>query len=422
MTAMARSPAIGATGAAPDAQAHGALYRRAPSVQLPMLTNKRATRDRGTGRSVPHGPPPSGPGGAESHVPRNTTRLDSGPTPPNAPTARRATGAPTSPHPTSPPPTVHPNRSRLTRERESGGAVMATEHDRRDRLAAERADTPLVRLLDTARARGHEMVRPPDPTAPPAPSAPAAPRPLSTIRVGESPHSLAVSPDGTRLYVSDFKADSVVVVDLPREEVVDTVAVDDGPYGVAASPDGTRLHVAVPDTELLLKIEFPDDVSGSHFGHAPYGVAAGPDGQRVYLALALEDRVWVTDQFAMGDFASVPGLDFPVGVAVSPDEKYLYVTHYFAGRVSVVDLGRTSVISTIPVSNGPYGVTVTRDGSRLYVAHFPYGTVSVIDTARGEVTDTIAVADGSRGVAVSPDGSRLYVTDFFAGTVSVLRP
>jgi hypothetical protein len=58
------------------------MYRRAPSVQLSMLTNKRAMRDRGAGRTVHTGRSRIGaPGRApvESHVTWNSARLDSGP-------------------------------------------------------------------------------------------------------------------------------------------------------------------------------------------------------------------------------------------------------------------------------------------------------------------------------------------------------
>ena len=274
---------------------------------------------------------------------------------------------------------------------------MATEHDLRPDLS----DPPMERLLQAGRGRGRRLSPPSSRTRP------SSPRDTTHIPVGESPHSVALSPDATRLYVTDFKGDSVSVVDLGREEVVDTIAVGAGPYGVAVSPAGERQHVAVPDHiehGVLEKVDLADgSVLSSGFSRSPYGVAAGPDGQRVYLALGLEDAVWVTDQFAKADFATFSGIDFPVGVAVNPQGTRLYVTGYFSDLVSVIDLDSGAVAGTIRVDPGPYGVAVNHDDTRLYVAHFPFDSVSVIDLGRGEVVDTIPVDGAPRGVAVSPD-------------------
>ncbi|MFF4760820.1 beta-propeller fold lactonase family protein [Streptomyces sp. NPDC001292] len=275
-------------------------------------------------------------------------------------------------------------------------------------------DVPMDRLFARAEEKGLHGRRVSAEAPPPAASVP------KRLPAGQSPHSLAVSADETRLYVTNFQPGTVSVVDISSETVIATTHATEGPYGVALSPTGRRLHVAGPSRNALVDIQLPQLLStDSHFGHSPYGVAAGADA-RVYLTLALEDSVLVTDAFAKPVFAVIQRIDFPTGVAVSPDETRLYVTNYFSDSVSVVDLSSETVIDTIPLSEGPYGVAVSRDGARLYVAHFPFDSVSVIDTSSLAVIDTIPVADGPRGVAVNQDGTRLYVTNFFANSVSVI--
>lgn len=81
MTAMARSPAMWrCTGMRTGThRARGAMYRRAPSVQLSMLTNKRAPRDRRAGRSRARG------GGRGAVMRRRPGRVPSSRTSPGTP-------------------------------------------------------------------------------------------------------------------------------------------------------------------------------------------------------------------------------------------------------------------------------------------------------------------------------------------------
>ncbi|WP_281187126.1 YncE family protein [Streptomyces katrae] len=57
-----------------------------------------------------------------------------------------------------------------------------------------------------------------------------------TVPVGHGPNGLAVGPDGSRVYVSNFDSDTLSVIDASTDRVRDTVPVGDGPTGVAASP------------------------------------------------------------------------------------------------------------------------------------------------------------------------------------------
>ncbi|RPF30116.1 YVTN family beta-propeller protein [Streptomyces sp. Ag109_G2-6] len=278
-------------------------------------------------------------------------------------------------------------------------------------------DAPLDRLIARAQEEGLQVSRVPAERPPSS----AADLKVKRIPAGQSPHSVAVSPDGTRLYVTNFQAGTVSVIDTLREVILEAIHVVEGPYGVAANPDGRTLHVASPGSKTLVMLDLSNGFhQGSGISRAPYGVAVSPKGGPLYLTLAQEDSILVTDHFGKGPNTRIPGVRFPTGVAV--DETLLYVTNFFAGTVSVVDLSRDSVVDTIPVSTGPYGVAVSHNGDRLYVAHFGSSSdsVSVIDTSSRKVVDTIPVADGPRGVAVNQDGTRLYVTNFFADTVSLI--
>ena len=77
-------------------------------------------------------------------------------------------------------------------------------------------------------------------------------KPITFIPVGRHPTALLVNATGTRLYVANSDADSVSVIDLSLDRVVETISVrlsekslpGSSPEGLALSADGATLYVA----------------------------------------------------------------------------------------------------------------------------------------------------------------------------------
>ena len=198
---------------------------------------------------------------------------------------------------------------------------------------------------------------------------------------------------------------------------VSTTDVGGGPVGVAVSPDGTRVYVA---NKLDATVSVLDGVGGlvstTDVGGGPVGVAVSPDGTRVYVANNLDATVSVLDRD--GDVVSTTNVGrAPVGVAVSPRGTRVYITNNAADTVSVLDRDG-GLVSTANVGNEALEVAVSPDESRVYVTNRGDDTVSVLDRY-GEVLSTANVGDAPNGVAVSPQG-RVHVANYGDDTVSVL--
>ncbi len=78
----------------------------------------------------------------------------------------------------------------------------------------------------------------------------AAPPPptsaLGTVRVGVFPTGIAVSPEGTHVYVVNSGDDSVSVIDADTGTAAVTIAVGRAPYGIALTRDGRRPTSPMP--------------------------------------------------------------------------------------------------------------------------------------------------------------------------------
>ena len=67
---------------------------------------------------------------------------------------------------------------------------------------------------------------------------------ISTIIVGQLPYGVSVSPDGSKVYVTNGgECGGVYVINAATNTVIDTIVVGCCPQGVSVSPDG-KIYVA----------------------------------------------------------------------------------------------------------------------------------------------------------------------------------
>jgi YVTN family beta-propeller protein len=245
--------------------------------------------------------------------------------------------------------------------------------------------------------------------------------PVGTIVGLVAPYDAAISPDGTRVYVTSHTNNSVSVINTVNNSVIKTLMVDQGPLGIAVQPDGSRVYVASFKYNSVSVINTVNWViQPIRNVRLPYGVAVHPNGTRIYVTCQLKSVVEVIDTATNSVTHTIPTVGTPHRVAVHPNGSCAYVTDFSGTSVSVIDTATNRVTKTITVGKNPWGVAVQPNGSHAYVTNFTDNSVSVIDTATNKVIKTIPVGKGPFGVAVQPDGSCVYVTNQTDNSVSVI--
>jgi YVTN family beta-propeller protein/autotransporter-associated beta strand protein len=225
---------------------------------------------------------------------------------------------------------------------------------------------------------------------------------VATIPVGMVPLFLAVSPDGTRIYVPNLGSDTVSIINAATNTAIATVPVGSQPVSAAVTPDGARVFVTNINANTVSVINTATNtvVTTIPVGFQPAGVAVTPDGTRVYVTnsnafnVPNASTVSVINTATNTVVATIPITGFfplPQLVAVSPDGTRAYVTNGFANTVSVINTATNTVVATILVGSQPTGVVFTPDGTRAYVNNFVTNTVSVINTATNTVIATLPV-------------------------------
>ncbi|MEV7024502.1 YncE family protein [Kitasatospora sp. NPDC093558] len=267
---------------------------------------------------------------------------------------------------------------------------------------------------------------------------------VAQVPTGGDPWSgpKAFSPDGAVVYL--ITKDTLNVFDTATNTLRASVALPDqprpagwqsgSPTGLAVSPDGSKVYLAetgpnsgtVPGTAFQPGRLLTFSAAQAAFTGAvalptvePREVVVRPNGADAYVSAA-EGLVHVDVSGAQPTVVrTVTSPGFVDELALTPDDTRLYALTRPDGRVQVVDLAADALTATIDLGTGLRqvpGFALSPDGGRLYVledTQLPGPTVAAYDTAtnRPVPTENVAQFDVEHGTSltIGPDGHTFYV-------------
>jgi len=232
-------------------------------------------------------------------------------------------------------------------------------------------------------------------------------RVMSKVRLSGHPNNISASRDGRRVYVAIREEPGVVdVVDtvalalaksIPIKGAVhNTYVTPDGRYVIAGSIAGKTLTVIDQQTEQVVWVkEF-------ELGVRPMAFETNPDAstKRIFVQLTELNGFAVLDfatqrELMRIDLPKLPPGKEPVyeggnashGMAVTADNTRLVVDSRLNSAVYVYSLPDLKLLGSVDVGVAPDWVTLTPDGKLAYVANAGSNDVSVVDVqALREVT------------------------------------
>lgn len=223
-------------------------------------------------------------------------------------------------------------------------------------------------------------------------------------------------------YVTNLSGNNVSVVNTSNYTVVNSIPVSAGPTGVAVTPDGSAVYVACQSAGAVSVIGAAANtvIATIYLSAAPTQLAVSPNGAQVYVVIPTANQVAVIDTASKSVIANIAVGSRPNSVVFSPTSARAYVTNLWSGDVSVIDTNSRSVTGSFTAASGPSGLAVAPDGRTIYVANEYANNVTVHDAVSGNINATIDGLIFPNSIAVTPNGRRVFVTNGNAGTVSVI--
>lgn len=296
-----------------------------------------------------------------------------------------------------------------------------------------------------------------------------------TIAVGTRPVTLSRTDDGAKVFVANELSNNVSVIctgvvlaacgGSPANAVIQTVAVGVAPHTMAKTPDGTKLYVA-NEGSASNNVSVISTASNSVVAtisvlpsRDPGSIQFLPNGTKAYVAnrgcagvtcvpAEVDPTVSVIDVASSSVLTAIdvgsPG-DSPHAMRTTPDGAKLYVVNKHGDEVVVINTATNTILKYIQlalqgsctniafgVGSCPVRIELNANASKAYVVEerplAANGVLTAICTGvvpsvcGGVSTDTVVgtVTLGTDSVDLEITGSKAYVSNSGSNSVSVV--
>ncbi len=246
-----------------------------------------------------------------------------------------------------------------------------------------------------------------------------------TIRVGDRPRGIGISPDGAELYVAVSEENAIAVVDLTSLKVIRKFQSGSDPETFAVHPNG-NIYISNEDDA---KASVFDPKTGRQLaeiqvGLEPEGVAVSPDGKHVIITSESTNMLHVIDVPGHNIIANILVGARPRAAVFNRKGDLAYSTSEISGEVKKIDMINHQVIAVKKIANEkakPKDVLLSKDETKLYVAGGRANQVLVLHADDLALIKGIPVGQRVWGLAMSKDGKRIVSTNGVSGDVSVIN-
>ena len=240
-----------------------------------------------------------------------------------------------------------------------------------------------------------------------------------SIPVGNNPTRIVFDRAGERAFVTNQFSDTISILDVATDSVVDTLTVSGNPAPLLVAPDQRTLYVTTNlDVLYAISLRLRRVVASVPLPATSHHLALHPDRPRLYVATRDAGTVI---ELGLPSHRVVRTFDLggqTQAMVIDPDGTELYVANE-SGRLDVIDLDGGERRASVQLEGGAYGLDLTPDGAQLYVTFPALGRVDVIDRASLRTVHRIAVGGTPRHTAFDPHTRTALIVNE-AGWVTVV--
>ena len=191
---------------------------------------------------------------------------------------------------------------------------------------------------------------------------------IATIKLpgGTRPYALAFSPDDSRLYVTSWvrTGGHLVVIDVAAQQVIGSVTTGNFPSGVAVTPDGSQVWVTSVFNDNVTVIDTLTNTVTTVISNVlnAWGIGFNITGTRAFVANsdAVAGGVTAIKTADYKIIKRIPTGDGARTVMVSPTGRHVFVTNRNSNTISQVDARGLTLIRNIVVGPHPEALQMVK--------------------------------------------------------------
>ncbi len=245
------------------------------------------------------------------------------------------------------------------------------------------------------------------------------------IPTGREPVGLAVDPDRRRAYVAASGEDLIETIGLLEQDVLSRLSLrgGDGPVELALTPDGRTLLSANEGSNTVSVIDALSLVETARIpvGNGPRSILIDRAGRRAYSFNASSGTLTVLDIAARGVVGTIATEAGPLRGQFSSAGDKLYVIHRSSPYLTVIDPLSLAVTARVYIGPGAIALKVDSQTDRIYLARRGAGTLEIYDPLSLLPVDTIPTEGDVSFLTIDDEGNNLYLLLPGMNQVQVLR-
>lgn len=192
---------------------------------------------------------------------------------------------------------------------------------------------------------------------------------LGNVEIGLLPHEVVVHPSADLAYCSLEGDNTVAIVDISDPtalQLVQTIPVRQNPEGLLVTPDGSKLYVTNNNEDALAVITTNVDRGPGNarldgyidlrpagiasFGSSPSALTFDPTGTRLYITESQDNKITVMDISGATPriLGYIPTAWYPTAVAFSNDGQDVYIVNHKGFGLDMLDTSFPGAIQIVP--------------------------------------------------------------------------
>lgn len=222
-----------------------------------------------------------------------------------------------------------------------------------------------------------------------------------------------VSRDSRTLFVTNFYGYLVQALDTRTWKIRAAVRTGKFPKMMALSPDERLLYVSNWESGTVSRVHVATarlEQTSRFLGRHPRGLSVSPDGRTLYVAITGRRHVAVLDARTLKLKSRIRSCSLPRHTALTRDGRTLYVSCIHQSLLQAIDTRRRRVVRTVSIGRGPRTLALSRDERFAYVAAYMEHALSIVDLATYKKRVLPLDVVKASGVAVHPKDRQIYVT------------
>lgn len=229
------------------------------------------------------------------------------------------------------------------------------------------------------------------------------------LEVKNHPKSMVYDCDSSRLYVANYRSDTVSI--FQAGVLLRHVPVKDRPRMMVFDPVQHYVWVSYELSDSITVLRRSGELTNTLWsGKRAYGMGICASVNRLYVANTDDDSVTVFDCWGYNRVAKIYSGDYPVSVVCDPAAQRAYVANTLVGTVNAINCATNTSAGSALVKLYANEMAINPVTRKLYVGNDNANPVlMILDWRSGVIRDSLLLSHAPGRLALNPATNKIYV-------------